>query len=556
MRRLLAVIVVCIALDVRVAGEETTSFAIPFFEVEELKVSGGIAVGRFASLIDERSLYALQLSDGRVLARIDRVGHAPFGVGGQRLVYIADGTGSVIAVDLESNQREELWKIPAGSRVLAIDVVERSVQIAVEDSQGVRSRWSTVLTAGQRPDERFASREFVVRPERRDGRLFLRVAPVESAVPPTAPTAPPPRGVPGHARDESAERGLAWLERQLSQPFVSRHSRTARLIDSYEDTQRAGWIYDAALAAIVFTAAGDVSTASELLAGLEHLQREDGSWISSFHPDIALPRGTDRYVGAMAWVVMAANFFESDTHDARYAAMARRGLAYLESHRITETGSELFGAFRMGPSRPTAISTEHNADCYSAFLWRGQLEGNQHYLTVANEVRTFMLRQLWVEPSQSLASDGHFRVGVGVGGLYLDAQTWTSLALGEDPREARFKPALRSAEQRLRVHTGRLGALQNIVGFDESDDSKPEKVWAEGSEGMVAALLATGDEASANRYHAETARYQSESGGIPYATENRNGWATAPSVAATGWYLLNGLPTPRNPFNPGFRSTQ
>ena len=70
-----------------------------------------------------------------------------------------------------------------------------------------------------------------------------------------------------------------------------------------------------------------MSTASELLAGLEHLQREDGSWISSFHPDIALPRGTDRYVGAMAWVVMAANFFESDTHDARYAAMARRGLS-------------------------------------------------------------------------------------------------------------------------------------------------------------------------------------------------------------------------------------
>jgi hypothetical protein len=555
MRRLLAVIVLSIALDARVAGE-TASFAIPFFEVEELKVSGGIAVGRFASLIDERSLYVLQLSDGRVLARIDRVGRAPFGVGGQRLVYIADGTVSVIGVDLESNQREELWKIPAGSRVLAIDVVERSVQITVEDSEGVRSRWSTLLTTGQRPDERLASREFVVRPERRDGRLFLRVAAVESAVPPTAPTAPPLRGVPGHARDESAERSLAWLERQLSQPFVSRHSRTARLIDSYEDTQRAGWIYDAALATIVFTAAGDVSTASQLLAGLEHLQREDGSWISSFHPDIALPRGTDRYVGAMAWVVMAANFFESDTHDARYAAMARRGLTYLESHRISETGSELLGAFRMGPSRPTAISTEHNADCYSAFLWRGRLDGNQRYLTVANEVRAFMLRQLWVEPSQSLASDGHFRVGVGVGGFYLDAQTWTSLALGEDPRDARYEPALRSAEQRLRVNTGRLGAVHNIVGFDESDDSKPEKAWAEGSEGMVAAFLAIGDVASANRYHAETARYQSESGGIPYATENRIGWATAPSVAATGWFVLNSLVPARNPFNPGFRSTQ
>src|SRR5688572_11570279 len=217
MRRLLAIIVLCIALDARVAGE-TASFAVPFFEVEELKVSGGIAVGRFASLIDERSLYALQLSDGRVLVRIDRVGRAPFDVAGQRLVYVADGIGSVIGVDLNSNQREELWKIPAGSRVLAIEVVERSVQITVEDSEGVRSVRSTLLSAEQSSDERFANREFVVRPERRDGRVFLRVTPVESAVPPTAPTAPPLRGVPRNARNESADRSGAWLERQLSQP--------------------------------------------------------------------------------------------------------------------------------------------------------------------------------------------------------------------------------------------------------------------------------------------------------------------------------------------------
>ena len=96
----------------------------------------------------------------------------------------------------------------------------------------------------------------------------------------------------------------------------------------------------------------------------------------------------------------------------------------------------------MGPSRPTAISTEHNADCYSAFLWRGRLEGNQRYLTVANEVRAFMLPSVVGRPDQSLASNGHFRVGIGAGGIYLDAQTWTSLALGEDLRDARFELAL------------------------------------------------------------------------------------------------------------------
>jgi hypothetical protein len=299
---------------------------------------------------------------------------------------------------VRSNQRDELWTIPDGSRVRAIDAFERSVLITVEDAGGVHSlSLSVPRQSSSEPYTRDS--EFEAWPERRDGRLFLKVAPVESAMPPTTTPTPARRGVPRDGLDVSAERAVAWLESQLSKPFVSRHGRTARLIDSYEDAQRAGWIYDAALAAIAFTAAGEPATASELFAGLEHLQRDDGSWIASFHPDTASPRGNDRYVGAMAWVVMAANFFESDTRDTRFAAMARRGLSYLEKHRVTEAGSELYGAFRMGPSRPAVISTEHNADCYSAFLWRGRLDANPRHLAIADDVRAFMLRQLWVDPN-------------------------------------------------------------------------------------------------------------------------------------------------------------
>jgi hypothetical protein len=100
MRRLLAIVILCAAIDVRVAGDGA-AFAVPFFELEELKVSRGIAVGRFASLIDERSLYALRLADGRVLVRIDRVGRAPFDFDGERLVYAPDGTDHVIGRERE-----------------------------------------------------------------------------------------------------------------------------------------------------------------------------------------------------------------------------------------------------------------------------------------------------------------------------------------------------------------------------------------------------------------------------------------------------------------------
>ena len=651
-RLLLTAAVVCSAVCVHLAGA-TEPLVVPFFELEELKVSDAIAVGRFASLIDQRSLYARRLTDGATLIRIDDVGRAPFDIDDNRLVYAHALSGRVISVDVTTNLGEELWRSPPRSHVLAVHVFARSVLLIVEDDEGMHALWSETserwqavdvpghlrvaalvrnrivaidrsvpgrlvtatlsgggsewvtlyespssrridavrplrdgatvtflerdlsgaasaivrlpLDAAGRPDtvavpDTFPdatrvvawSSDYLAWPERRDSRLFLKaVALITPASPPS--TVPPPGTIRRHQIDVSAERSVAWLERQLSKPVVSRHGRPARLIDSYEDAQRAGWIYDAALAAITFAAVREPATASELLAGLEHLQRDDGSWMASFDPDTALPRGSDRYVGAMAWVVMAANFYEWETGDGRFAAMARRGLSYLEGHRITDAGSDLRGAFRMGPSRPGVISTEHNVDCYSAFLWRGRLERNQRDLAIAEDVRAFILRELWVEPDGAASSDGFFRVGAAASTLFLDAQTWTALAFSESLPDPRLEQALRSAERLLRVDTGRLGPVQHIIGLDESEISGREKVWGEGSEGMVAALFAVGDSPRARQYHAETARYQSVSGGIPYATENRSGWTTAPAVAATAWYVLNSTVPSRNPFNPGLR---
>jgi hypothetical protein len=562
MRTLLAAITLSCALCIRLSGAPA-SLAVPFFELEELKVSNAIAVGRFASLIDQRSLYAVRLSDGVVLVRIDDVGPAPFDVSGTRLVFADARRGRVIDMDLTASRREELWMIPAGTRVLAIQAVQRVVRLLVEDADGIHAvqsgegtRWRPIDIPDtlQAPDpsrtqDVVRSSEYAVWPERRDGRLFLTSSAIVSGAPPPS-TAPAIDGTARVHLDVAAERSVGWLERQLSKPFVSRHGRPARLIDSYEDAQRAGWIYDASLAAITFSAAGELGIATELLAGLEHLQQADGSWVASFDPDSASPRGSDRYVGAMAWVVMAANFFQWETRDDRFASMARRGLSYLAQHRVTDVKSEWHGALRMGPSRPVAISIEHNVDAYSAFLWRGRLERDPHDLAIADGIRAFVLRQLWVEPGGSAAPDGHFSVGAPAGGLFLDAQTWTTLAFGDGPPDARLEQALRSAERRLRVDSGRLGPVHDIIGLDESDTAGREKIWAEGTEGMVTALFVVGDGQRARRYHSETARYQGASGGIPYATENRSGWTTSPAVAATGWYILNSLVPFRNPFNP------
>src|SRR5262245_12478243 len=324
MRRLLLTIAAAFLLYNRLSAE-TRAIAVPFFELEELKVSRAIAVGRFATLIDQRSLYALQLPDGQVLVRIDDVGRAPFDVKGEHLVYAHAVTRRVIDVNLTSKRRDDLWTIPAGKKVVAVHLVERLVRLTVEDAAGASE---TVTLPDVSPDtgpDSVSSEKYAVRPQRHDGRLFLESVALAATVP-SSPTAPTVGGTRSPGLDVSAQRGLDWLERQLSKPFVSRHGRPARVIDSYEDAQRAGWIYDAALAAIAFTAAGKPALATDVLAGLEHLQRDEGSWVSSFDPDTASPRGSDRYVGAMAWVVMAVNFFEGDTNDGRFALMARRAL--------------------------------------------------------------------------------------------------------------------------------------------------------------------------------------------------------------------------------------
>lgn len=393
------------------------------------------------------------------------------------------------------------------------------------------------------------------------GRLAesLAAGPAREALEPRRATlvAPPPEPLPEPSMVRSPRRGdpkalaLDWLESQLAAAFKRADGKTAVLIDSYEDDVRAGWIYDAALAAIAFTAAGKTATARRLLRGLEALQEEEGSWIFSYDPDRVRPLGSDRYVGSMAWVIMAANFYEWETRDRGFAEMARRGLASLERFRQNNPQQENFGAISMGPANPQGFSTEHNLDCYSAFLWRGKLDRNPHYRGVAEGIRRFLLGVQWAQTPTS--GEGYFKVGYRDNELFLDAQSWSVLALwdGDPGASSRLQEALATAERRLLTTSGRLGGVSGIVGFKETANVVTgDKVWAEGTEGVVAALHVLGKRQEAAHYHSQTERYQTASGGIPYATENSDAWSTAPAVAGTAWFLLNSLSPPRNPFHP------
>jgi|KBSSwiStaDraftv2_1062776.scaffolds.fasta_scaffold38779_3 hypothetical protein len=387
------------------------------------------------------------------------------------------------------------------------------------------------------------SQQMLVSAGRRDSRSWLFV----DDIPKPAGSISPVGGNRG-VGNEAGRKALDWLERQLSPPFWTRDGRSGRLIDSYEDDDRRGWTYDAALAAVTFTAWGQIDTARQLLTALAHLQGDDGSWPFAYDPDRAEAVSGPRYIGAMAWVVMAANFFEWETHDTTFDVMADRALRFFETFINRDLQSPLAGGISMGPAAPATISTENNVDAMSAFLWRGRLAGRREDGEIGERLREFVWQRLGTERP---AGTFFFKVGATDPALYLDAQTWTTLALGmpglPDPR---LTSALDVAERQLRGGRGHVDGTPDVTGFRDSDTASPLKVWSEGTEGMVAARLARGEVDDARIYHEQTARLQSDSGGIPYATESPDGWSTHPSVAGTAWFLLNELWPPRNPFNP------
>jgi hypothetical protein len=529
------------------------------------------------------------------------IGARPVGIVGRRCVVQMEGSVSLLAEPGESGAAAaglQLYRPEPGRRLVPgsarqverrfvvfeegeapsapLELVAFTADRGASGDQGAEAARRVLSPwAGQEDSQTWAmDGDAIVRAERRGGRLFLSRERIAGAAEPTLPSrsvaavAPGvvPSGAPaaahavpapdiGTADGHAPQRALRWLLSRLAPTFETRWGM-ARLITSYEHIPRAGWVYDAALASIALTAAGRPAPARELLAGLAHLQAEDGSWAFSFDAFRASPFDSPRYVGSIAWVVMAINYYEWNTRDATFAGVANDALAFVARFVVREAGA-LEGAVSMGPAGVGEFSAEHNADTHSAFLWRGILDRRHDYLEMARRIADFLLTGM-----AASRDDGRrfFKVGFRDRTLYLDAQTWTALSLAPISDDvAMFEEAIATARDALTEEGGKLGATTGIAGFNVAEAAHATaKVWSEGSEGMVAALLLLGDRTgrqdmteAAARFHAQTARYQAATGGIPYATENGEGWATEASVAGTAWYLLNSVTPRRNPFHPG-----
>lgn len=353
-----------------------------------------------------------------------------------------------------------------------------------------------------------------------------------------------------HSPVQSA--AIRWLEGQINPG--------TKLVSSYAGNPTC-WLYDQALAVMAFAEAGGPYTrhAREILQFLEDHRnqpaKDENYWFFAYEAD-GKQGGEYTTTAVNAWTVLAIINYETKTGDKRFRPMAESTLNWIQHHCLKSIkGKEGvvmadrdYAITRYDDT--TVFSTEHNLDAYSAFYQMGLLTGGKIYLEIAAELKSFLRKALW---------DGrHFCGGFTITGqrddtFYLDAQSWGVLVLGPE-----YAGCLQVAEDNCLVtnktHTLNDKTVTGIAGFTERTGMN--YFWAEGTEGMVAAWLMTGQAGKAAFYHQQSRRLaegvaddsRDNKLGIPYATVDATGVSVKESVAGTAWFYFNERGV--NPFRP------
>jgi hypothetical protein len=211
--------------------------------------------------------------------------------------------------------------------------------------------------------------------------------------------------------------------------------------------------------------------------------------------------------GNMAWSIIALLSLYQQTHDSTYLNTSIKLGQWIETNCRDQRGA---GGFTGGydgweqtinkPQGQTKIlwkSTEHNIDCYVAFLRLYELTGQAAWGERALYAKTFV-EAMWDGTS------GHFWTGTTDDGVTLntanipaDIQAWGLLALGNLPK---YGQGLTWVEHNCYVQT------DGFKGFDFNNDK--DGIWFEGTAHMVAAYQMAKNVTGANLFLSELTKAQ------------------------------------------------
>lgn len=351
-------------------------------------------------------------------------------------------------------------------------------------------------------------------------------------------------------------------------------------------TRNVSFVYDDAVAAIAFLAAGQTERARLIADALVYAQRNDrhfsdGRIRNAYAAgDLALPPGwsprgrsgavrmpgwydpdsarwnedlfhVSTHTGNVAWAMLALLSVYEALGGAAYLDAARQMGEWVEANARDASGA---GGYTGGvegweadQTKLTYKATEHNIDLVPAFQRLFQATGDARWRERAEHARRFVLA-MW-DPGEGKFWTGTDPDGVTINRAVVpvDIQAWAVLALRGEGRP--YWRALDYAERHIRVGQG----------YDFSHTDR-DAVWYEGTAQMAAAYALTGD----TLRHAAIVRLidaARDPGGGVYAAE-RDGLTTGfylprkddgpwlyfrrLHVGATGWAALAKLRV--NPF--------
>jgi hypothetical protein len=242
-------------------------------------------------------------------------------------------------------------------------------------------------------------------------------------------------------------------------------------------------------------------------------------------PPMHAPPDADRWMGDMAWLLLACLDHQRTFDDPRYAALASQIAALLRGWYIanpTGKGGYVRHGWRRGDTRLHEDHGHHegNIDCYAAFTRIGEHELAQH-------IRTWLEAEL-----------------VGRTDLPLDLYTWRVLAFGGRPAELLDVPEFDLRYRKTVAFRGRT-----IVGPYSGPAPAIDNIWLEGAAHLACAYAAAGNVLRANFYanQLDAAIIDQHLGGkfthsLPYCV-NRSGdygWVNPDEgfTSTAAWYVL------------------
>jgi hypothetical protein len=313
----------------------------------------------------------------------------------------------------------------------------------------------------------------------------------------------------------------------------------AGLVDSYEDDNDIGYVYDQAIAVIAFIAKDDLVRARQVLDTLKALQHADGYWHTAYYCSSHRVQEHDRHVGPVLWVALTVVHYERASGDDKtYRAMAIKAIDWCMTLQQADGG--INGGYDRNGDCLSWCSTEHNEDAYAALRCFGRNDQ-------AAVVKHYLDTHVWDNDAQRFLCGRNDRADP------MDVNSWGVAALGASGTH----DYAASLDYVLRHHrctqSGNAGGkLIAVDGFDF--DSNQNDIWFEGQGEMAVAFKTVGRVAEADYFIDEIIKMQDADGGtgVRYSLNGtHNGYwqmKSDKSVSGSAWliFAIHGV----NPFLP------